>query len=174
MIYHVDNRSVEFKSGRYFVANNATVVGSVVIGNNVSVWFNAVIRGDSDPINVGDNSNIQDAAVLHADPGYPLDIGEGVTVGHKVMLHGCTIGDNSLIGINAVVLNGAKIGKNCLIGANTLISEGMEVPDGSLVVGTPGRIRRTLSEQEIDGLRASAEHYVSNMRRYRQSLVQVE
>ena len=174
MIYHVDNRSVEFKSSRYFVANNATVVGSVVIGNNVSVWFNAVIRGDSELINVGDGTNIQDAAVLHADPGYPLDIGEGVTVGHKVMLHGCTIGENSLVGINAVVLNGAKIGRNCLIGANTLIPEGTEIPDGSLVVGTPGRVRRALSEEEIDGLRASAEHYVANMRRYRQSLVQVE
>jgi len=174
MIYHVDNRRVEFKSGRHFVAKNATVVGSVVIGINVSIWFNAVIRADNEPIIIGDNSNVQDAAVLHTDPGFSLNIGEGVTVGHKAMLHGCQVGDNSLIGIGAVILNGAKIGRNCLIGANTLIPEGMEVPDGSLVVGTPGKIRRSLDDQEVEGLRANAETYVANMRRYRNSLVQVD
>ncbi len=174
MIYHVDNRRVEFSSGRRFVACNATVIGSVAVGDNVSIWFNAVIRGDSDPITIGNNTNIQDASVLHADPGFPLTIGEGVTVGHQAMLHGCTIGDNSLIGINAVVLNGAEIGPNCLIGANTLIPEGMKVPAGSLVVGSPGKVRRMLTDEEVAGLKASAEHYVANMRRYRDSLVQVE
>lgn len=174
MIYHVDNRRVEFLSSSYFVARNATLIGAVRIGINVSVWFNAVIRADNEPILIGDNSNIQDAAVLHTDPSYPLDIGRFVTVGHKAVLHGCTVGDNSLIGINAVVLNGAKIGNNCLIGANTLIPEGVVIPDGSLVVGTPGKVKRQLSAEEQQGLKSNAERYVVNMRRYRQTLVQLD
>ncbi len=174
MIYHVDNRRVEFRSSNNFVAINATVIGSVALGDNVSVWFNAVIRADNEPIVIGDNSNIQDASVLHTDPGYPLTLGKWVTVGHKAMLHGCSIGDCSLIGINAVVLNGARIGRNCLVGANTLIPEGMEVPDGSLVVGSPGKVRRMLSDEEVAALKVNAEHYVANMRRYNSSLVQVD
>ncbi|MDH5738597.1 MAG: gamma carbonic anhydrase family protein, partial [Gammaproteobacteria bacterium] len=128
MIYQLGNRRPEMK-GDFFIADNAMVIGSVVLENNASVWFNAVIRGDNECITIGENSNVQDGSVLHTDPGVPLIIGKGVTVGHKVMLHGCHIGDNSLIGINAVVLNGARIGKNCLIGANSLIPEGKEIPD---------------------------------------------
>ncbi len=174
MIYQIDTLKAEFKSDSYFVADNASVIGSVIVGHQASIWFNAVIRGDNEPISIGDDSNVQDAAVLHTDPGYPLRIGRGVTVGHKAMLHGCDIGDNSLIGINAVVLNGAKIGRDCLIGANCLIPEGMEIPDGSLVVGCPGKIRRNLSEEEIAGLRQNAEHYVDNMIRFSQRLTRVE
>jgi carbonic anhydrase/acetyltransferase-like protein (isoleucine patch superfamily) len=174
MIYHVDNRRVEFASNCYFVANNATVIGSVHIGNNVSIWFNAIVRADNEPITLGDGCNIQDGSVLHTDPGYPLTLEGNVTVGHKAMLHGCNVGQNSLIGINAVVLNGAQIGRNCLIGANTLIPEGMEIPDGSLVIGSPGRVKRSLSEEEMEGLRHSAEHYIHHMHRYRETLVQID
>ena len=174
MIYHLHDHRVEYRSNTYFIAENATLIGSVIVGHQSSVWFNAVVRGDNEPISIGEGSNIQDASVLHTDPGYPLTIGTGVTVGHKAMLHGCEVGDHSLIGINAVVLNGAKIGRNCLIGANCLIPEGMEVPDGSLVVGSPGKIRRQLSDEEIAGLVKNAEHYVENMQRYRSELVQIE
>jgi carbonic anhydrase/acetyltransferase-like protein (isoleucine patch superfamily) len=130
-----------------------------------------VLRGDKEPITVGEGSNVQDGAVLHTDPGYPLIIGSGVTVGHKVTLHGCEIGDNSLIGINAVVLSGAKIGKNCLIGANTLITEGKEIPDNSMAMGSPGKVVRELSEQEIAGLRMSAKDYRENATRFRKGLI---
>lgn len=170
MIYHLGDRKPEFK-GDYFVADNATLIGSVVLENNASVWFNAVIRGDNELIIIGENSNIQDGSVLHTDPGMPLAIGKGVTVGHKVMLHGCTIGDNSLIGINAVVLNGASIGKNCLIGANSLIPEGKEIPDGSLVMGSPGKVVRTLAEDQLKGLAQSANGYVNNFKRFKKELV---
>jgi len=142
------------------------VIGRVTLKKNVSVWFGAVVRGDVESIIIGENSNVQDGSVLHADPGYPLSIGPGVTVGHMAMLHGCEIGSNSLIGIGAVVLNGAKIGRNCLIGARALITEGKVIPDGSLVVGAPGRVVRTLTEDEIKGLTVSADHYVANWKRY--------
>ncbi|WP_210396491.1 gamma carbonic anhydrase family protein [Motiliproteus sediminis] len=174
MIFHVDNRGVSFASCHYFVACNAVLIGAVSVGDEASVWFNAVVRADNEPITIGDRSNVQDAAVLHTDPGYPLVIENDVTVGHKAMLHGCHIGEGSLVGINAVVLNGAKVGRNCLIGANALVPEGAEIPDGSLVVGTPAKVKRMLREEEISALRANAEHYVSNMRRYRDSLVQVD
>ncbi|MEH6823391.1 MAG: gamma carbonic anhydrase family protein [Motiliproteus sp.] len=174
MIYHVDNRRVEFASSCHFIANNATLIGSAYIGDRVSIWFNAVVRADNEPIVLGDGSNVQDGAVLHTDPGYPLTLEANVTVGHKAMLHGCSVGENSLIGINAVVLNGAKIGRNCLVGANTLIPEGMQVPDGSLVVGSPGRVKRSLNDAEIAGLRANAEKYVEHLHRYRETLVQVD
>ena len=169
MIYVLGDRTPELK-GDCWVADSATVLGSVVLENEVSVWFNAVLRGDNDVITVGEGSNIQDGSVLHTDPGMPLIIGRGVTVGHKVMLHGCTIGDNSLIGINAVVLNGAKIGKNCLIGANTLIPEGKEIPDGSLVMGSPGEIVRELNDSALKGLTMSAQGYVRNFKRFRKDL----
>ena len=129
MIYKLCDHKVITDGDDYFVAPSASVMGRVFLGKNVSVWFGAVIRGDVEDIKIGENSNIQDLSVLHADPGHPLEIGKNVTVGHKVMLHGCSIGDNSLIGINSVILNGAKIGKNCLIGANSLVTEGMEIPD---------------------------------------------
>lgn len=170
MIYKLGEREVEFIGGPHFVADNATLVGSVVLHPNASVWFNAVIRADNEPVIIGEGSNIQDSSVLHNDMGYPLEIGRHVTVGHKVMLHGCTIGDYSLIGINAVVLNGAKIGRYCLIGANALIPEGMEIPDGSLVLGSPGKIRRSLSEADKAMLEASAQHYIENAQRYLSTL----
>lgn len=175
MIYRLEKREVQLIGGPHFIASNATLVGSVVVRPNANIWFNVVIRADNDVIEIGENSNIQDGSVLHTDSGIPLTIGHGVTVGHKAMLHGCTIGDYSLIGINAVVLNGAKIGKHCLIGANTLIPEGMEIPEGSLVVGSPGKVKRLLTEPEKKMLEASAAHYVHNALRYLKSLeVQIE
>ena len=165
VLYQLDDRRVQ-AAGDHFVAGNATVVGRVFLGVGASIWFNAVLRGDGEPIEVGNHSNVQDGAVLHTDPGCPVILGEYVTVGHKVMLHGCRVGDNSLIGINAVVLNGAVIGRNCLIGANALITEGKEIPDNSLVMGAPGKVVRTLDEAQIAGLRQSAEHYVANGRRF--------
>ena len=169
MIYVLDDKTPKM-NGDCWVADSATVIGSVVLENETSVWFNAVLRGDNDVITVGEGSNIQDGSILHTDPGMPLIIGRGVTVGHKVTLHGCTIGDNSLIGINAVVLNGAKIGKNCLIGANALIPEGKEIPDGALVMGSPGKIVRELSDAAIKGLVMSAKGYVQNFKRFRKGL----
>lgn len=169
MIYSLGDRKVEFK-GDYWVADTASVMGSVVFENNASVWWGAVIRGDNDVITIGENSNIQDLSVLHTDPGIPLTIGSNVTVGHKVMLHGCTIGDGSLIGINSVILNGAKIGKGCLIGANSLIPEGKEIPDGSLVMGSPGKVVRELSTEQQQGLLMSAQGYVNNFKRFKTEL----
>lgn len=152
--------------GEYWVAPTATVIGDVILKPGASVWFGAVVRGDNDPITIGRDTNIQDGSVLHSDPGEPLTIGDGVTVGHMVMLHSCEIGDNTLIGIGAVVLGRARIGKNCLIGANTLITEGKEIPDGSLVMGQPGRVVRPLEPGQIEALKASAAHYVQNWKRY--------
>lgn len=152
--------------GDYWIAPNAIVLGDVIMESGASVWFGAVVRGDTDTLRIGQNSNVQDLSVLHADAGVPLTIGRNVTVGHKVMLHGCTIGDNSLIGINAVILNGAIIGKNCLIGANALIPEGRVIPDGSLVMGQPGKVVRELEAGQIAALSASAAHYVQNWKRY--------
>lgn len=170
MLYELGEKRVQVKDSSVYVAPNATVIGNVVLEAQSSVWFNVVIRGDSDPIIIGEKSNVQDAAVLHTDPGYTLELGKGVTVGHKAMLHGCTVGDYSLIGINAVVLNGAKIGKNCLIGANALIPEGMVIPDGSLVVGSPAKVKRELSGVQIKMLELSAEHYVKNAERFSKHL----
>ncbi|HXH02600.1 MAG TPA: gamma carbonic anhydrase family protein [Candidatus Competibacteraceae bacterium] len=170
MIYALGERRVEFRGENWFVAPNATLIGSVVLEHNASVWFNAVLRGDNEPIVIGENSNVQDGSILHTDAGIPLLVGRDVTIGHKVMLHGCTIGDNSLIGINAVILNRAVIGKNCLIGANTLIPEGKVIPDGVLVLGAPGKIVRELSAEEIARITGSAQHYVENFRRYQRDL----
>ncbi|MDE2357607.1 MAG: gamma carbonic anhydrase family protein [Alphaproteobacteria bacterium] len=156
--------------GQYWIAPTASVIGRVILKTNASIWFGAVLRGDNDPIVVGENSNIQDNSVLHTDLGQPLTIGANVTVGHKVMLHGCTIGDGSLIGIGAIVLNGARIGAGCLIGAGALIPEGKEIPDHSLVMGAPGRVVRTLSPEQAAGIAAGARHYVENWKRYRAGL----
>ncbi len=169
MIYSLGDRVPVFK-GAYWVADNATVIGSVVLENNASIWFNVVVRGDNDVITIGENSNIQDGSVLHTDSGIALTVGRNVTVGHKVMLHGCDIGDNSLIGINSVVLNGARVGRNCLIGANSLIAEGKEIPDGSLVMGSPGKVVRELSPEQIKGLEMSAMGYVVNSQRFQKEL----
>ena len=153
-----------------WVAPNATLVGKVKLEPGASVWFNAVLRGDNELIHIGESSNVQDGTVMHTDMGFPLNIGKGVTIGHNAMLHGCSVGDYSLIGINAVVLNGAKIGKYCIIGANSLIGEGKEIPDGSLVMGSPGKVVRELNEQQKKMLEASAAHYVHNAQRYAREL----
>ncbi|GGE78960.1 hypothetical protein GCM10011533_34090 [Streptosporangium jomthongense] len=170
MLYELEGRAPELHGDSQFVADNATVIGNVALHAKSSIWFNVVIRGDNEPITIGPETNVQDGSVLHTDPGMPLTLGKGVTVGHKAMLHGCEVGDYSLIGINAVVLNGAKIGKHCLIGANALIPEGMIIPDGSLVIGAPGKVKRELTEQQRKMLEASAAHYVQNASRYMKGL----
>jgi carbonic anhydrase/acetyltransferase-like protein (isoleucine patch superfamily) len=156
-----------------WVAPDANVIGKVVLEAESSVWFCATLRGDNELISLGRGSNIQENCVLHTDMGYPLTIGQGCTIGHKVMLHGCTIGDNSLIGMGATILNGAKIGNNCLIGAGALITEGKEIPDGSLVMGVPGKIVRELDDAAINGLRLSALGYQKNSRRFRDGLTAI-
>lgn len=154
-----------------WVADTAQVIGRVELAEDVSVWFGTVIRGDQpEPVRIGRGTNIQDSCVLHSDSGVPLTIGEHVTVGHRVVLHGCTIGDGSLIGIGAVVLNGARIGRNCLVGANALITEGKEFPDGSLILGSPAVVRRALSAEQIEDLHSGAAHYVANARSFKAGL----
>lgn len=172
-IYEIDGTAPQLAQKFCFIANNASVIGNVVIGEEVGIWFGVVIRGDNEPISIGARSNIQENSVLHTDPGFPVKIGEGCTIGHNATVHGCTIGDNSLIGMGAIVLNGAKIGNNCLIGAGALIAEGKEIPDNSLVVGAPGKIIRTLDEAGEMMLEKSAEIYVSNARRFAKGLVLV-
>jgi carbonic anhydrase/acetyltransferase-like protein (isoleucine patch superfamily) len=171
MLYRLENRTPELHGEHHFIAPNASVIGSVILQNNVSIWFNAVIRGDYEPIHIGENSNVQDGVVMHTDFGAPLTISANVTIGHMAMLHGCTIGEGSLIGIKSVILNHAVIGRNCLIGANTLIPERKIIPDNSLVVGTPGRVIRTLSEEDIAAMHANTAHYVENLQRYLTGLV---
>ena len=153
-----------------WVADSAQVMGDVVLGEDVGIWFGVVARGDTAAIRIGARTNIQDLSVLHADVGQPLTIGTGVTVGHKAVLHGCTVGDNSLIGIGAVVLNGAKIGQGCLVGAGALVTEGKEFPDGSMILGSPARVVRQLTAEQLQGLRLSADHYVANAQRFQASL----
>ncbi len=165
MIYSLDDKTPSLGKGVY-IAPGAHVIGNVTLSDSASVWFNAVIRGDQDSISVGARSNIQDGAVLHTDAGVPLTVGEGVTVGHKAMLHGCEVGDFALIGINAVILNGAKIGKYCVIGANALITENTEIPDFSVVMGSPGKVVKTLDSSVKAKLDGSADHYVENARRF--------
>lgn len=170
-IYRLGDLRPEFPAdGNYWVAPDANLIGQVVLQPGSSVWFGATLRGDNEPIIVGAGSNIQENCVLHTDEGYPLTIGNNCTIGHKAMLHGCTIGATTLIGMGATVLNGARIGQNCLIGAGALITEGTEIPDGSLVIGTPGKVIRTLDRTAIAGLLASAEQYQANARRFRSDL----
>ncbi|WFM72025.1 gamma carbonic anhydrase family protein [Halomonas sp. CKK8] len=157
-----------------YVAETADVIGRVTLKRNASVWYQAVLRGDTDHLEVGEGSNIQDGAVLHADPGYPLSVGTGVTVGHQAMLHGCTIGDGSLVGIQAVILNGAVIGNNCLVAAGAVVKEGASFPDNSLIVGAPARVVRELSEEAIAGLRKNAEGYVERGRRHATELKRID
>ncbi len=171
-IYQLDEHMPDVADTAY-VADSAEVIGRVTLGADVSVWFNAVLRGDSDTLTIGAGSNIQDGAVLHADHGFPLVLGQNVTVGHQVMLHGCTVGDESLIGIGAVLLNGSRIGRNCVVGAGALVTEGKVFPDGSLIVGAPARVVRALTPEQIDGLKASALHYVNNGRRYASGLKRI-
>lgn len=160
-------------SSNYYIAPGAAVLGDIHLGEDVSIWFNAVLRADNDAIELGDGTNVQDGAVLHTDEGYPIKLGERVTVGHKAMLHGCTVGDGSLIGINAVVLNGAVIGKNCLIGANALITEGMQIPDGSMVLGSPGKVVKQLDAKALASIDAGAQHYIDKIPLYKDSLSRI-
>ena len=160
--------------GEYWIAPNAAVMGNVTLRKNSSIWWGAIVRGDNDPIDIGENSNVQDGSVLHTDIGSPLTVGANVTIGHMVMLHGCTIGDGSLIGIGAIILNGARIGKNCLIGAGALITEGKEIPDNSMVIGAPGKVVREIGEGHATILQASALHYVENWKRYQVELKRLD
>ena len=171
-LYELDGVAPKLAAGAW-VADSAQVMGDVVLGENVSVWFGAVLRGDTEPLTIGRNSNVQDLSVLHADAGSPLTIGENVTIGHQVMLHGCTVGDNSLIGIQAVVLNNAKIGRNSIVGAGSVVTEGKEFPDNSLIIGAPAKVVRTLDDAAVAKLRASADHYVENGRRFAKGLKKI-
>lgn len=168
-IYEIDGQAPQVPESAW-VADSAQVMGKVVMGESSSVWFGVVARGDSDVIHIGERSNVQDGCVLHADEGVPLHIGNNVSVGHKVMLHGCTIGDGSLIGIGAIVLNHARIGRNCLVGAGSLVTEGKEFPDNSMILGSPAKVVRTLNEEQLAGLRRAAQHYVDNAQRFRLGL----
>jgi carbonic anhydrase/acetyltransferase-like protein (isoleucine patch superfamily) len=171
-IYELQGRQPDIAPTAY-VADSAQVIGNVFLAEHASVWFGAVIRGDSDPIRVGKNSNVQDTAVLHADPGAPLTIGDHVTVGHQAMLHGCTVGDGSLIGIGAVVLNHAKIGKNCIVGAGALVTEGKEFPDGSMIIGSPAKAVKQLSPEQMAGLGRMSQVYVDRGQIYRDGLKKI-
>ena len=162
------------EDGDYWVAPDANVVGQVIVETGVSIWFGVTLRGDTEPLSIGAGSNIQENTVIHSDPGFPVRIGQNCTIGHKAMIHGCTIGDGSLIGMGATVLNGAKIGSGCLIGAGALIPEGKEIPDGSLVMGMPGKVVRVLDEEAQAGLLVSAKTYRERMRRFRDQLVPVK
>jgi carbonic anhydrase/acetyltransferase-like protein (isoleucine patch superfamily) len=168
-LYALDDREPEVAEDAW-IAPDANIIGAVAIEARASVWFGSTLRGDNELIRVGEGSNVQENCVFHTDMGYPLVIGPGCTIGHKVMLHGCTIGENSLIGMGATILNGARIGKNCLIGAGALITEGKEIPDGSLVMGVPGKVVRQLDEAAIQGLRGSALHYQENAARFAKGL----
>jgi carbonic anhydrase/acetyltransferase-like protein (isoleucine patch superfamily) len=166
-VYNLGDLAPELPGeGEYWIAPSANVIGRVLLKKNASIWFGATIRGDNEPIIIGEGSNVQDGAVLHTDPGEPLTLGAHVTVGHLVMLHGCTVGDNSLVGIGSIVLNGARIGRNCLIGANSLITEGKEIPDNSLVMGAPAKVVRELTPEQAQRLGGAAANYVANWKRY--------
>ena len=171
-LYELDGKAPQLGDGAW-VADSAQVIGNVDLGANASVWFGAVIRGDNETIRIGRNSNIQDLSVLHSDAGVPLTLGDNVSVGHQVMLHGCTIGEGSLIGIQAVVLNNVKIGRNCIVGAGSVVTEGKEFPDNSLIIGSPARLVRTLDEKGLEMLRSIAAHYVQNGERYRRGLKKI-
>ncbi|TCV66788.1 carbonic anhydrase/acetyltransferase-like protein (isoleucine patch superfamily) [Neorhizobium sp. R1-B] len=158
---------------RFWIAPDATVIGKVELGEDVGIWFGSVLRGDNEPIVVGAGSNIQEGVMIHTDPRYPVKIGEGCTIGHHAIIHGCVIGDNSLVGMGATILNGAKIGRNCLIGANALITEGKEFPDNSLIVGSPAKVIRTLDDEAVEKLRQSALRYIENWKRFARDLRQL-
>ena len=170
MITALGDREPVFEGDAHFVAESADIIGTVRLMAGSSVWFQAVLRGDNDWITIGERSNVQDGAVLHTDPGLPLTVGDGATIGHKVMLHGCTIGDNCLIGIGSVILNGAVIGSNCVVGAKSLITENKTFPDNSLILGAPAKVARTLNDDEVAMIGRSADAYVNNAKRYRDEL----
>ena len=172
MIYSLGDKQLNKDNLDFWVAPNAAIIGDVTLKKNASVWFGAILRGDNDPIILGENSNIQDNSVCHTDDGMPLIIGDNVTVGHKVILHSCTVGNNSLIGMGSTVLNKAKIGNNCLVGANSLVTEGKVFPDNSLIVGSPAKVKRELTDMEKKIIELSALHYVENMKRYKKDLLE--
>jgi len=170
-LYTLDGKSPRFADGAStWIAPDASVIGDVVVGKDVGIWFGAALRGDTETITIGDGTNVQEHTIMHTDPGFPLAIGAGCTVGHRALLHGCTIGNNSLIGMGAIILNGASIGDNCLVGAGALVTEGKIIPDGSLVVGSPAKVVRQLDEQAIARLKLSAQHYIANQKRFRVGL----
>ena len=173
-LYALDGQAPKLPDGFFFVAESAEVIGNVALEDDTSIWFKAVLRGDNELIRIGKGSNIQDLCVLHTDPGFPLTVGEGCTIGHRAILHGCSIGDHSLIGMGATILNGARIGRHCLIGASALITEGKEIPDNSLVTGSPGKVVRELDDRARERLHRSAEHYVTNARRFAAGLERIE
>ncbi len=168
-LYQLDDISPRIAESAW-VADSAQVIGNVVMAEGSSVWFACVLRGDGERLSLGRDCNVQDGSVIHADPGFPVTLGDNVSVGHQVMLHGCTVGEGSLIGIQSVVLNGAKIGKHCLVGAGSLVTEGKEFPDGSMILGSPARVVRQLTPEQIAGLARVAKHYVENARRFRSGL----
>lgn len=170
-LYALDDQTPTLPAnGRYWAAPDANVIGMVIVGEDVGIWFGATLRGDNEPITVGARSNIQEGVIVHTDPGKPVTIGEGCTIGHGAIIHGCSIGDNSLVGMGATVLNGAVIGKNCLVGANALVTEGKVFPDNSLIVGAPAKVARTLDDKAIEGLKRSADSYVRNWQRFKKGL----
>jgi len=161
------DKKIQTNGDNFWIAPSASVIGEVILSKDASIWFNAVLRADNEPIYIGEGSNVQDGAIIHTDPGMPCRVGKMVTVGHMAMLHGCTVGDGSLIGIGSVVLNGAKIGKNCIIGSKALVTEGMEIPDGSMVLGIPGKVKKTLNKEEQSIVSIGAEHYIENYKKYK-------
>lgn len=167
MIYDLDGKTVKTDGDNYYVADNAAVIGDVTLKKDASVWFGCTIRGDNDPIVIGEGSSVQDGCVLHADPGYPLTLGDNVSIGHMAMLHGCTVGEGTLVGIGSIILNGAVIGKNCLIGANSMVTEGKVIPDNSVVMGSPGRIIRQTTEKDLAMIARPAPHYVARAKNYK-------
>lgn len=170
-LYALDGTEPEFlDADSVWIAPDASVIGRVIVGRNVGIWFGAALRGDTEPIRLGDDTNVQEHAIMHTDPGFPLEVGKGCTIGHRALLHGCVIGDNSLIGMGAIVLNGARIGNNSLVGAGALVTERKEFPDNALIVGSPAKVVRTLDEDAIERLRRSARHYVENARRFKAGL----
>jgi len=174
MLYRLGNREPVIVGTGIYIADSAEVIGSVIVKQNASVWFNSVLRGDIGTIVIGEGSNMQDACVLHTDEGGELVVGKGVTVGHGAVLHGCSIGDNTLIGIRAVVLNGAAVGSNCIIGAGALLPEGTRIPDNSLVLGVPGKVARQVSMAQIEEIRAASVHYINKARVYREELIMMK
>lgn len=172
-LYELDGVKPQLAEGFSWIAPTAVLIGKIFIGEGVGIWFGSVLRGDNEPITIGKDTNVQENCVMHTDPGCPLTIGEGCTIGHKAMLHGCTIGNNSLIGMGATILNGAVIGENCLVGAGALVPEGKVIPDNSLVVGMPGKVIRKLDDNAAQGLKASAQHYVVNAKRFASGLKEI-
>jgi carbonic anhydrase/acetyltransferase-like protein (isoleucine patch superfamily) len=169
MIHNFENNIPTLHKDSW-VASNAVLIGKVILKKDANVWFNVVLRGDIEPITIGVESNVQDGSVFHTDPGCPLILGKGVTVGHMVMLHGCEVGDNTLIGIGSTILNKTKIGKNCIVGANTLIPENKIIPDRSLVLGSPGKIIRQVTDKEVEEIKENSRHYVENYKRYKKNI----